>query len=142
MSQPSAPTALPLFLWLDVLAQGIDAGDHGLTRVGYSLDARGFMQYQRHRWQQREEYNQGDNDTICDNLGIVIQSLCNNKFVPDDDEFRSCRLDLYARKMLVEIEDDANLKLTGLLDWDAGFAYSCPKFVACRAPFYLWLSEY
>ncbi|KAF2786686.1 hypothetical protein K505DRAFT_343589 [Melanomma pulvis-pyrius CBS 109.77] len=30
---------------------------------------------------------------------------------------------------------------TGLLDWDADYACFCPKFVAFRAPFWLWLPQ-
>jgi len=61
-------------------------------------------------------------------------------FIPDSDRFYFCHLDLYPRNMLVEIEDDSSLPLTGLLDWDAQFAYFCPKFVAYRAPSWLWVS--
>lgn len=43
--------------------------------------------------------------------------------------------------MLVELPDDSTLKLTGVLDWDAAYAHFCPKFVAYRAPFWMWIDD-
>ncbi|CAG5169891.1 uncharacterized protein ALTATR162_LOCUS7095 [Alternaria atra] len=100
-----------------------------------------FMQHQVRRWQLLEKYNCENNATIWEKFKIIIQALYDMEFILDDEKFYFCHLDLYARNMLVEIEDDSTLRLTGLLDWDAEFAHFCPKFVAYRAPFWLWLSR-
>jgi hypothetical protein len=105
-----------------------------------------FMLEQARRWERLDEYHWSNyqhapNKHRWGHFMIIAQSLHDMGFITDDDQFYFCHLDLYARNILVEIEDDETLNLTGVLDWDAEFAHFCPKFVAYRTPFWLWLDE-
>ncbi|KAI4921042.1 hypothetical protein J4E85_009157 [Alternaria conjuncta] len=109
-------------------------------RPAEAMTTRQFLIHQRYRWEKLEE-DLDDGDIApwyC--FDIIIQTLYDKGFIPDEEKFYFCHLDLYPRNMLVEIEHDSSLSLTGLLDWDAQFAHFCPKFVAYRAPFWLWVS--
>ncbi|KAI4953459.1 hypothetical protein J4E91_002306 [Alternaria rosae] len=102
-----------------------------------SVTTRQFLLDQSRRWQLLERYGVDSNETIWNCFDIITQFLYDMDFIPDDDKFYFCHLDLYARNLLVVVEHDSSLSLTGLLDWDAQFAHSCPKFVAYRASFWL-----
>lgn len=47
-----------------------------------------------------------------------------------------CHLDLHPRNIMVQLESDISLKVTGILDWDE--AIFAPKFVNCQPPGWLW----
>ncbi|KAI4622762.1 uncharacterized protein J4E87_006329 [Alternaria ethzedia] len=111
-----------------------------VDRPAEAMTTRKFLLHQSRRWQRLEQDQEDRDEVIWDCFDIITKSLHNMGFIPDTDRFYFCHLDLYPRNMLVEIEDDSSLSLTGLLDWDAQFAYFCPKFVAYRAPFWLWIS--
>jgi hypothetical protein len=74
-------------------------------------------------------------------LRKITHSMCDLGFIPDTDQFHFCQLDLFARNILVNLPDDKTVEITGVLDWDARYAYFCPKFVAFGAPFWLWLDD-
>ena len=77
------------------------------------------------------------NKHVWHQLKIIVQSLHDMGLIPDTDKFYFCYLDLYLRNMLVQFGLDPELKITGVIDWDARLAHFCPKFVAYRAPFWL-----
>jgi aminoglycoside phosphotransferase (APT) family kinase protein len=58
-------------------------------------------------------------------------------FIPDEDKFYFCHLDLFGRNILVSPGRDT-LAVTGIVDWDSNYAKFCPKFMAYRAPFWTW----
>jgi len=111
-----------------------------VDRPAEAMTTRQFLLHRSRRWQRLEQDQEDGDEVIWDCFDIITKSLHNMGFIPDTDRFYFCHLDLYPRNMLVEIEDDSSLLLTGLLDWDVQFAYFCPKFVAYRAPFWLWVS--
>lgn len=47
-----------------------------------------------------------------------------------------CHIDLHPRNIMVEIQSDNCLEVTGILDWDE--AVFAPKFVNCEPPGWLW----
>jgi hypothetical protein len=61
--------------------------------------------------------------------------------IPDADPFYFYQLDYQARNLLVQRPHDDTVKVTGVLDWDAEYCIFCPKFVAMRAPFWLWVDK-
>ncbi|KAI4605196.1 hypothetical protein J4E83_010739 [Alternaria metachromatica] len=109
-------------------------------RPAEAMTTRQFLIHQSYRWKILEEDRDDGDKAPWYCFDIITQALYDNGFIPDDDKFYFCHLDLYPRNMLVEIENESRLSLTGLLDWDAQFVYFCPKFVAYRAPFWLWVS--
>ncbi|KNG44655.1 hypothetical protein DDE82_003299 [Stemphylium lycopersici] len=100
-----------------------------------------FMMSQAQNWEELDMYIDNPWKLRWGHFKIITQSLYDMGLIPDTDQFYFCHLDLYARNMLVQIVDDSTLKLTAVLDWDAQFAHFCPKFVAYRAPFWLWLDR-
>ncbi|KAH7357350.1 hypothetical protein BKA66DRAFT_574511 [Pyrenochaeta sp. MPI-SDFR-AT-0127] len=100
-----------------------------------------FLQEQADRWHDYE----GHVDPIIlpywRAFRKLSQKLQEMGLLRDDDMFYFCHLDLYPRNLLVEIVDESTLKLTGLIDWDAAYAHFCPRFVAYRAPFWLWQED-
>ncbi|KAF1829105.1 hypothetical protein BDW02DRAFT_583970 [Decorospora gaudefroyi] len=100
-----------------------------------------FMQHQAQRWSKQEEHDGLPTQQKWRQFITITQSLHDTGYLPNDDKFYFCHLDLYPRNLLVDVIDTATLKLTGVLDWDADFAHFCPKFVAFRAPFWLWLDK-
>ncbi|KAI4680283.1 uncharacterized protein J4E84_007931 [Alternaria hordeiaustralica] len=110
-----------------------------VDRPAEAIATRQFLLHRSRRWQRLEQDQEDGDEVIWDCFDIITRSLHDMGLIPDSDRFYFCHLDLYPRNMLVEIEDDSSLLLTGLLDWDAQFAHFCPKFVAYRAPFWLWV---
>ena len=47
-----------------------------------------------------------------------------------------CHVDLHPRNIMVEIQPNSTVKLTGILDWDESVV--APKFMACEPPGWLW----
>ncbi|CAF9936110.1 MAG: hypothetical protein ALECFALPRED_006704 [Alectoria fallacina] len=47
-----------------------------------------------------------------------------------------CHVDLHPRNIMVEVQPDGSLQVTGILDWDE--AVVAPKFMACEPPGWLW----
>lgn len=47
--------------------------------------------------------------------------------------------DLGDHNILVHIKDENTVKITGVIDWD--YATFVPKFVAYRAPFWMWIDD-
>lgn len=53
-----------------------------------------------------------------------------------DNEHHLCHLDLEPRNVLVDVQSDESVLISGVLDWDsAAFA---PIFVSCEPPMWLW----
>ena len=55
-----------------------------------------------------------------------------------DNQHYLCHLDLASapRNIMVDIQTDSTLRISGILDWDD--AVFAPKFVGCVPPFWLW----
>ena len=47
-----------------------------------------------------------------------------------------CHVDLYPRNIMANIQPDASIQITGILDWDE--AVVAPQFVTCDPPAWLW----
>lgn len=56
----------------------------------------------------------------------------------EDEKHSFCltHYDLDPRNIMVDIEEDGKLKITGILDWD--LAMFAPKWVHCRPPMWIW----
>ncbi|KAF2252855.1 hypothetical protein BU26DRAFT_515288 [Trematosphaeria pertusa] len=74
-------------------------------------------------------------------LRKIILALHEQGLIPDTDKFHLCHADLFPRNILVDIPNHQTVNITGVLDWDAEYSYFAPKFVAYRAPFWLWHSD-
>jgi len=110
-----------------------------VDRPAEAMTTRQFLLHQSRRWQGLEQDQMDRDEAIWDWFDIITKCLHHMGFIPDSDRFYFCHLDLYPRNILVDIKDDSSLSLIGLLDWDAQFVHFCPKFVAYRAPFWLWV---
>ena len=56
-----------------------------------------------------------------------------------DGENCLCHFDLAARNIMVQIQPNGSLTISGIVDWDsAAFA---PKFVSCAPPSWLWTNQ-
>jgi aminoglycoside phosphotransferase (APT) family kinase protein len=98
-----------------------------------------LMIEQCERWREYEEATDGyANDEIWDGFIRVINKLHALGFLPDEDPFHFCHLDFQARNILAEVKGDG-VTITGVLDWDS--AVFAPKFMAKRAPFWVWQDE-
>jgi hypothetical protein len=71
----------------------------------------------------------------------IAQHLHTHGFVPDTDHFHFLHLDMFARNLLINREFPKSVTLSGVVDWDAGYSSFVPKFMAFRAPFWLWTSN-
>ena len=47
-----------------------------------------------------------------------------------------CHVDLHPRNIMVKVQPDNSIQVTGILDWDE--AVVAPKFMACEPPGWLW----
>jgi hypothetical protein len=90
-----------------------------------------------------EQREKNDDDFVLlwwGQLRKLFTSLHARGFLPDEDKFYFCHLDLYGRNILVSPSSES-LAITGILDWDSEYAKFCPKFMAYRAPVWLWNSN-
>ncbi|KAF2109368.1 hypothetical protein BDV96DRAFT_474553, partial [Lophiotrema nucula] len=72
----------------------------------------------------------------------IINLLHDRGFLPDDEVFHFSHLDLLGRNLLASVDHDRNtIDITGVLDWDMEFSCFAPKFVAYKAPFWLWVTD-
>lgn len=69
----------------------------------------------------------------------MAQEMAVRGLLRANERFHLTHVDLYPRNILVNITDDSSIEITGILDWDD--ALFAPKYVACRAPFWLWEGE-
>ncbi|KAF2874693.1 hypothetical protein BDV95DRAFT_603493 [Massariosphaeria phaeospora] len=100
-----------------------------------------FLLEQCNRWKEFEQTNWEFAMPLWSKFKKIAHALHGLGFIPDTDRFHCCHLDLRPRNILVDVIDDATVKITGLLDWDADFAHFCPKFVAYGSPFWLWIAD-
>lgn len=97
-----------------------------------------FLIRQCERWKEYDTYIDDANDNLWDGLIRVINKIDELSFLPSEDQYHLCHLDLHSRNMMAEVKGD-QVNIVGLLDWDsAGFV---PKFMAKRAPFWLWQDD-
>lgn len=96
---------------------------------------------QCNRFKEHEIETDGWAMPVWEDFLKIACSMHAHGFIPDTELFYLCHMDLMARNILVEIVDDSTVNISGLLDWDADYACFCPKFVAFRAPFWLWLPD-
>lgn len=69
----------------------------------------------------------------------MTEKLYELGLIPDDQIFHVTHNDFLHRHITAEVVDEAHIKVTGVRSWtDVAF---CPKFVSCRAPFFLWDDE-
>ena len=84
----------------------------------------------RHDWREQWE---------CWRRVIVAAEEMNMMGLLRDNTYSLCHLDLYARNIMAEIQDDSTVKITGYVDWDS--AIFAPSFVGCAPPFWLWYED-
>ncbi|KAH9873983.1 hypothetical protein IAQ61_004610, partial [Plenodomus lingam] len=56
-------------------------------------------------------------------LRFIVLQLHQLGVIPDSNKFHFCHTDLVAHNNLIEIVDHSNVRITGVLDWDASFVY-------------------
>ncbi|KAJ4372024.1 hypothetical protein N0V83_003797 [Neocucurbitaria cava] len=81
-------------------------------------------------------------DIIWNRVDIIISSLREHGFLPDTDQFYFCHTDFVGHNILVELRGDTDVDITAVLDWDSEWVFFAPKFVAYRAPLWLWNDMY
>ena len=77
-----------------------------------------------------------DEVLLFDSLLLMAQEMNDmGLFKPDTNCL--CHLDLHElRNIMVQVDSDYSLRVTGILDWDE--AIVAPKFVNCQPPGWLW----
>lgn len=50
-----------------------------------------------------------------------------------------CHRDLEPRNIMIQVDDNGSVRITGIIDWD--LAIFASRFVACRPPYWLWRFE-
>ncbi|KAF2132866.1 hypothetical protein P153DRAFT_414785 [Dothidotthia symphoricarpi CBS 119687] len=91
------------------------------------------------RWQDYEKSYLCKPRPFWDEFMAMAREMHKRDLIPDTDKFHFTHMDLYARNILVNVKDENSIEITGVLDWDD--ALYAPKYVACRAPFWLWEDE-
>ncbi|KAF1996300.1 hypothetical protein P154DRAFT_443768 [Amniculicola lignicola CBS 123094] len=76
--------------------------------------------------------------TIWDDFISMAKKLHSMGFLSDEEQFHFCHVGFEMRNLLVEVIGDS-VTITGVMDW--GNAFFGPKFLSCRAPFFLWRHE-
>jgi hypothetical protein len=71
----------------------------------------------------------------------IAQHLHTRGFIPDTDQFHFMHLDMFARNLLITPASSKTVTLSGVVDWDAEYSSFVPKFMAFRAPFWLWTGD-
>ena len=75
-------------------------------------------------------------DAVWDGFIRMAEKMHELGLLPDDERFHFAHGDLFLRNILAEVDGVRQVRITGILDWDD--AKFVPKFVAYRAPFFLW----
>ena len=89
------------------------------------------------RWIRHEEHIAFPRSTITalwHRIIDIIQVLEEKGWL--GDRFYLAHGDLFPRNILVEVIDDAAVRITGIIDWD--MACFAPRFLAFRSPFWAW----
>lgn len=89
------------------------------------------------RWREYQTSQGVCFDHIWDGFATIAQALNVRGFLGGP-----CVLthgDLKAYNMLAEIQNESEISITGVIDWD--YAVVAPEFMAYRAPFWLWTPE-
>jgi hypothetical protein len=100
------------------------------------MDTLTFITTTCQRWKDHESTYLEHSNAEWDQCSNIAREMHSRGFLNATDQFHFAHMDLYPRNILVEVIDDSSIKITGVLDWDD--ALFVPKFVACRAPFWLW----
>lgn len=107
----------------------------------YEEDTLNFFATQFGRW--KAEELRRDPTTILwrDQMQRLtdVASAMNRLGIFRGNENCLAHLDLAPRNIMVELETDESIRITGILDWDS--AVFAPKFVSCRPPWWLWQDE-
>lgn len=74
-----------------------------------------------------------------DRCSEMAKKMFDCGFLNASERFHFTHLDLYPRNILLNITSDSSVEITGILNWDN--ALFAPKYVACRAPSWLWEEE-
>lgn len=91
------------------------------------------------RWKDYEATYLQEPNPEWDQCTNMAQEMYDHGLLPHEDQFHFTHLDLYPRNILINIADSESIEITGILDWDD--ALFAPRFMACRAPFWLWEGE-
>jgi hypothetical protein len=94
------------------------------------------------RWEEYDR-NEDEDDFVLpqwSQLRKLFTHLHTRGFLPDDDVFYFCHLDLAGRNVLSS-SSPKSATVTGLLDWDSEYVKFCPKFMAYQAPFWMWVED-
>ncbi|KAF2847622.1 hypothetical protein T440DRAFT_491835 [Plenodomus tracheiphilus IPT5] len=95
------------------------------------------------RWTDYEHQNSSQGFVMPEwaKLRYITLRLHELGFIPDSDKFYFCHQDLFARNILIKVFDESNVRISGVIDWDADYAAFCPKFVAFQAPYDLCVDD-
>ncbi|KAF1952775.1 hypothetical protein CC80DRAFT_571559 [Byssothecium circinans] len=100
-------------------------------------DPLSFMLEQCERWREYQISAGVCWDHVWDGFSEISKSLHERGFL--DGPFCLAHGDLLGYNFLVDVKDSATVEVTGVLDWDT--AVFAPKFMAYRAPFWLWTDD-
>lgn len=92
------------------------------------------------RWEKWERLNDGCTMLVWEEFKNVVWHLHTRGFIPDTDVFYLFHLDLLGRNILVGPPDPNIVNIKGLIDWDSEYVCFCPKFVAYKAPLWVWVT--
>ncbi|KAF2636568.1 hypothetical protein P280DRAFT_408757 [Massarina eburnea CBS 473.64] len=96
-----------------------------------------FLLEQCERWRKYQNSKGFCWEHIWDGFADISRSLQKRGFL--DGAFSLVHGDLKGYNLLVNVKDASTVQVTGVIDWD--FASFAPKFMAYRAPFWLWNAE-
>jgi len=96
-----------------------------------------FIMTQLGRWKhlELELCPQSIGETIIDRLAAVASQLEEMGYLYCESNCLT-HYDLDPRNIMVDIQEDGTLKITGILDWD--LAMFAPKWVSYRPPVWIW----
>jgi hypothetical protein len=96
-----------------------------------------MMLEQCERWREYQTLTGFCFEKIWNGFVAISTALHKRGFL--DGPFALVHGDLYQYNLLAEIQDESTADITGVIDWD--FATFAPKFMAYRAPFWLWQND-
>jgi hypothetical protein len=94
-----------------------------------------YKHFQRNLWAADEL----DPDEHWDHFASIATYLHAQGFLPDESSFPFTHLDLAHRNIMVSVDSDESVTITGVLDWDSSLF--APFYMAYRAPYWLWMDE-
>ncbi|MCJ1401027.1 hypothetical protein MMC11_004239 [Xylographa trunciseda] len=113
--------------WVDDSRNGTKNVLEGQTTLGMLL-----MQFERHLENSKSREFDAERFERLSNIAREMDQLGCLGGSP----FVLCHGDLFPRNIMVKVDNNGLLKITGVLDWDG--AMFAPRFMPCLAPHWIW----